>query len=344
MNKIIESHKNKYPLMQVDDYIKLLFQNEFGPEHLVTNKDKVVEYIKSELDNDSESEHYYIESIGNSLCRFHFNKLNNNEIDVLADLFIKTSECHKGNKDIFINKLNGLEDLNKDWKEKINKYINEGINPIHHSNLFRNTYKPHYRVIKYEYGVYFELICKINELIKNNNQLIIAIDGRCGSGKSRLAELLESIYDCNLIHIDDYFIPMNERVDNWKDKIAGNINFDRLENEVLRNLKTNDSYIEIKYNCQKNEYSENLKVHNKKLTIIEGSYSLHDTIDHYYDYKVFLTCDSNTQKERIIERNKEYYVMFESTWIPMEEKYFKEMSIINKADILIDNSDMFKDM
>ena len=36
--------------------------------------------------------------------------------------------------------------------------------------------------------------------------------------------------------------------------------------------------------------------------------------------------------------------MFESTWIPMEEKYFKEMSIINKADILIDTSDMFKDM
>lgn len=342
MKIIIEEFKNKYPLMQLEDYIKLLFQCEFGPEHLVTDKEKVIAYIKEELNNDSIYDKYVVESLNNNLCRFHFNQLNETEINVLADLFIKTSQLHNGNKKHFISELQQLSSQKKEWNSLIKEYLDKGIRPVHHSVIYRDAYKPHYRLIKYDFGVYFNLITKIYEQIKSNNAIVIAIDGRCGSGKSNLAELLATIFDCNLVHIDDYFIPMSERKTNWKDEIAGNINFDRLEKEVLSNLKTNDSYIDCKYSCQKNEYSEQISIQNKKITIIEGSYSLHNSIDQYYDYKVFLTCSGDTQKGRIVERNKEYYSMFESTWIPMEERYFKEMNIESKADIIIDNTDYFK--
>ena len=170
MDKIIEKFEIIYPLMQIEDYIKLLFQNEFGPEHLVTDKAKVIEYIKSELNNENKYNNYHVESIGNGLCRFHFNKLNNNEVDVLSNLFIKTAELHKGYEENFIKSLNKLAEKNKKWINDISNYLEKGIHPIHHSNIYRNEYKPHYRLIKYEYGVYFELICKINELIHSNDK------------------------------------------------------------------------------------------------------------------------------------------------------------------------------
>lgn len=35
--------------------------------------------------------------------------------------------------------------------------------------------------------------------------LIVAIDGRCGSGKTTLGEYLEQVFDCNLFRMDDFF-------------------------------------------------------------------------------------------------------------------------------------------
>lgn len=37
-------------------------------------------------------------------------------------------------------------------------------------------------------------------------QVVIAIDRRCGSGKAALDLLLQEIYDCNLLHMDDFFL------------------------------------------------------------------------------------------------------------------------------------------
>ena len=36
--------------------------------------------------------------------------------------------------------------------------------------------------------------------------LIVAIDGRCGSGKTTLGEYLEQVFNCNLFRMDDFFL------------------------------------------------------------------------------------------------------------------------------------------
>ena len=41
--------------------------------------------------------------------------------------------------------------------------------------------------------------------------LIVAIDGRCGSGKTTLGEYLEQVFDCNLFRMDDFFLRMEQR-------------------------------------------------------------------------------------------------------------------------------------
>lgn len=49
----------------------------------------------------------------------------------------------------------------------------------------------------------------INERLKqqkaDKSPLLVAIDGRCGSGKTTLGFYLQELFDCNLFHMDDFF-------------------------------------------------------------------------------------------------------------------------------------------
>ena len=55
----------------------------------------------------------------------------------------------------------------------------------------------------------------INEIIKQEDNtdrpILVAIDGRCGSGKTTLGEYLKGQFDCNLFHMDDFFLRMEQR-------------------------------------------------------------------------------------------------------------------------------------
>jgi uridine kinase len=47
---------------------------------------------------------------------------------------------------------------------------------------------------------------KIDELLMQKDIVIVAIDGKCTSGKTTLAAKLAEIYDCNVFHMDDFFL------------------------------------------------------------------------------------------------------------------------------------------
>ena len=63
---------------------------------------------------------------------------------------------------------------------------------------------------------------EINEIVKQEDNtdrpILVAIDGRCGSGKTTLGEYLKGQFDCNLFHMDDFFLRMEQRTpDTMKD-------------------------------------------------------------------------------------------------------------------------------
>ena len=49
MNIYYNYHKNKYPKLEKQDIIKLIFQASLGPSHFISNKDKVKDYLNKEL-------------------------------------------------------------------------------------------------------------------------------------------------------------------------------------------------------------------------------------------------------------------------------------------------------
>lgn len=47
--------------------------------------------------------------------------------------------------------------------------------------------------------------------IKRQNASFLAIDGRCATGKTSLAAHLTGLYDCNVIHMDHFFLHPEQR-------------------------------------------------------------------------------------------------------------------------------------
>ena len=52
-----------------------------------------------------------------------------------------------------------------------------------------------------------EMVCsRIIELSDKKERVIVAIDGRCASGKTTLAREIAKRLDCNIFHMDDFFL------------------------------------------------------------------------------------------------------------------------------------------
>ena len=50
---------------------------------------------------------------------------------------------------------------------------------------------------------------QIDLLLEEKDFVLVAIDGKCTSGKTTLASKLTEIYDCNVFHMDDFFLRPN---------------------------------------------------------------------------------------------------------------------------------------
>lgn len=179
-----------------------------------------------------------------------------------------------------------------------------------------------------------QLTSKINELLSKKDYVILAIDGRCGSGKTTLASHLQKEFKANLFHMDDFYLPLSLRTPEILSQIAGNIDRWRLIEEVLRPLQKRLPFTYRTYSHTPSpHFSEPIQVQPTKVTIVEGSYSCHPDLASFYDYKIFLSLDKDRQWQRLSGRETpEELASFAKFWIPMEERYFQACQIQAKCD------------
>ncbi len=175
-----------------------------------------------------------------------------------------------------------------------------------------------------------EIIELIIKKIRINGSCIVAIDGRCGSGKTTLAEMLKAYFDCNVFHADDFYLAFNKRE---ADRL-GNVDCERLTEEVINPLKAKLSFSYRPFSCSAGALLEPVEVTRKPLAIIEGSYSCQPELFEYYDLHIFLDIDKEMQQARLKEREgEEKLKAFNEKWIPMEERYFNSTELKYKCEI-----------
>ncbi|MEG2597655.1 MAG: hypothetical protein RR977_04425, partial [Oscillospiraceae bacterium] len=328
--RLIQYHK-KYPLMEIADMVKLLFQNEFAGGHFIANASQSEKRLWTEwhslnLSNIPKDLPLY-EDIGNHLCRIHLARLSEKSLPLVHRMFLETANHWKSSMSDFLEKLSLLETLCADGTlpipaEEAHLYLKEyraiGCPMLSHSNRYRQQYHPSYRIIEKRFAVFFTALEAIDEQLAKDasSPFIVAVEGRCASGKTYLSDTISSLFDCSVFHMDDFFLPPDLRTDKRLSSPGENIHHERFLHEVLQPIKNGLPACYRPFSCTFGTFGEDVIISPKRLTIIEGSYSLHPSLRPYYDYKIFVSVDAKTQQERIGMRNgSDALKMFLSRWI-----------------------------
>ncbi|NDL66642.1 uridine kinase family protein [Anaerotalea alkaliphila] len=187
---------------------------------------------------------------------------------------------------------------------------------------------------------YGELLARIDGLFAGRERVLVAIDGNSGAGKSSLAGMLGVVYDCNVFHMDDFFLQPFQRTRERLGQPGGNVDHERFLAEVLGGLETGKPFRYRIFDCRTMAFGGEVLVRPKALNIVEGCYSMHPALGQPYDLKVFLQVPKDVQMERILARSGPVLGRrFREEWIPMEDAYFRAMDIPAGCDLVIDGTE-----
>ena len=169
--------------------------------------------------------------------------------------------------------------------------------------------------------------------------LVLALDGRCGSGKTTLANALARQFPASIVlRTDDFYLPPSQRVHGWEKMPCANIDFARLRDEALRPAYAGQPVQYRAYSCRKGAYQPAQELAAQPLVILDGSYSHHPLLAGYETLRVFMTCSKEEQTRRLQAREGERYENFAARWIPLEEGYFAQYRIEEQADFVVDTT------
>ena len=184
-----------------------------------------------------------------------------------------------------------------------------------------------------------ELTSAIADRLARQSAVLVALDGRCGSGKTTLAEQLAERFPQSItVHTDDFYLPPSRRVTGWEKIPCANMDIQRLRDEVVAPARAGQAFSYQAYSCREDAYLPPRPLGSAPLVIVEGSYSCHPTLADCYDLKVFVTCSKEEQARRLLAREGERYSGFTARWIPLEEGYFAKFQIEQTVDFILDTT------
>lgn len=166
---------SEYPKMQIEDVFKFLYQSSFGCEHLVSDYDRALGYIKQEyscMDKSLGLKHD-IEPLDGPYCRVSLSVLSKGvEPESLAMLFMQSAQHVPDGVYLLEKKLEVFKTMVSDGlvpfsvsavDDAISWWKSKGYPAIHHSEVFRTEYSPAYRVVSKEYCKSIAEITKMRE-------------------------------------------------------------------------------------------------------------------------------------------------------------------------------------
>ena len=158
VEKVLLNEKSLHPLATFQDYYKLIYQDFFGPAHLLRNEEKALGYLEKEVRNTNKFENYEFQDIGilNNFVRVNLKFVKEGKITIerlfaaLKNSVIKidysTNEKWKQYwTQLFpiVQKIGSFEP-----NKELFKQIKNNPPLVSHSKIYKDNYQPHYRIIK----------------------------------------------------------------------------------------------------------------------------------------------------------------------------------------------------
>ena len=182
------------------------------------------------------------------------------------------------------------------------------------------------------------VIERIERVYTERERVFVAIDGPCTSGKTTLATVLQRRFGGNVLHMDDFFLRPEQRTPERFAEPGGNVDRERFEDEVLAPLAAGKIAQYRPWDCHTGDFAASHNVEPARLTIVEGSYSMHPALRGYYDLMICLTIDSGEQLRRLEARNPRMLQRFIDEWMPLENRYFASTETRTAADMIVDTA------
>ena len=158
LEKILWEHAKRYPKMQPCDAVKLIYQNEFGGGHLIQDEEACLRYLRQEYASVEKNDAVPLyEAIGNGIVRINLAAVKEEDLEQLGKNFIRSAAKCNGSLQRFKEKLEVLLLLTQNGafafdtvqlQAYLEAYAASGYPVVSHSQAYRTSYQPAYRVVK----------------------------------------------------------------------------------------------------------------------------------------------------------------------------------------------------
>lgn len=349
VKKFLEYCAESHPRAQLADYMKRLHQSEFGSDRAICGEESSLEEMKADLAGLTEKmkRRPWFEPFCGYFCRMNLSVSKILSPELMTRILIQSSrEIPKTAWFRFEEKLRIFWETCRDTPERyrftteeaaeyLKWYRDAGYPSVEHSEEYVKAYEPAYRVVRKEYARFPQLYAAMERTLREKGTVNVAIDGNSGAGKSTAAELLSTLFDCNVFHTDDFFLPLEKRTPERMSEVGGNMERERFREEICEKVRKGEPFSYRPFHGSVMSLADPVEVQPKPVNIFEGSYSLHPELREYYDVKVFLSLSPKEQEARILERSGGFMLRrFLEEWIPKENEYFDRMGIREAADLI----------
>ena len=149
-----------HPSIELQDIIKMCYQATFGAEHLLLDLEKARAFFEEEFEATEASDEPVYEELNEEIVRVNFGAWKKAGLpkEELFAAFVKSTQGVGGTDEALLNCLGRAERVLEEagfdmeaWAEAKAAYIEAGMNPVHHSQGYRDAESPAYRVVKREY-------------------------------------------------------------------------------------------------------------------------------------------------------------------------------------------------
>ena len=160
LKNIILSHSEKYPEMEIADFVKLIYKNEFADSWISVKPEESLALIKREMmaANPAEGTKLLF-PVGKGLFRLDLGaaKLQMLPAEKINEDFLQTASCVTGSEASFEEKLTVLAKLCEDGElpfspDELSVFLSDcqkkGWPEPPHSAAYTAAYHPHYRIIR----------------------------------------------------------------------------------------------------------------------------------------------------------------------------------------------------
>ena len=151
-------HAKKHDAIMPQDVAKFCYQAALGAEHLLVDIEAAKRYFDAEFDQVDARQGDLVEFLTDELCRVDLGVWKSRGLSgrALFDVFVGAA-AKIGGKDILSSYLDDAESCFgelelgfslEDWHEFLEKYTEAGMPAVHHSNAYRESERPSYRVVR----------------------------------------------------------------------------------------------------------------------------------------------------------------------------------------------------